>query len=80
MNAYPLELSAELLEEAQAIAARNQVSLSQWLTSAIHEAIDSEKARQALERYAKNVDYEKLDAMLARVPDVPSIEGDELLS
>lgn len=79
MSAYPLELPAELLEEAQKLATEKKVPLSQWITSAINAEIAAEKARQKIEDYMQNVDYEKFDAILARVPDVPPMEGDELL-
>ncbi|MEM6597290.1 MAG: CopG family transcriptional regulator [Cyanobacteria bacterium P01_C01_bin.69] len=78
MSAYSLELSPELTAEAQKLATENQVPLSQWLTSAISAKIEAEKTRRLLESYAKKADYEKFDAVLARVPDVPPMEGDEL--
>ena len=37
-----------------------------------------DKTHQLLESYAKKADYAKFDSILARVPDVPPIEGDEL--
>lgn len=76
MSAYPLELPAELLEKAQELASKNQISLKQWLISAINAKIDVEKTRQLLQSHAQNADYAKFDALLAKVPDVPPVEGD----
>ncbi len=78
MSAYPLELPAELIEEAQKLASKNQMSLEQWLISAIDAKIAVEKTRQLLQSHAQNADYAKFDALLAKVPDVPPVEGDEI--
>lgn len=78
MSAYPLELPAELIEEAQKLASKNQMSLKQWLISAIDAKIAVEKTRQLLQSHAQNADYAKFDALLAKVPDVPPVEGDEI--
>lgn len=79
MSTYPLELPNELLAEAQKLAAENQIPLAQWLMSAINAKIEAEKARTLLASYAQNADYTQFDAILSRVPEVPPIEGDELL-
>lgn len=78
MSAYPLDLSADLLEEAQKLADENQTTLKQWLISAINVKIAAEKTRLLLQSYAQNADYAKFDALLAGVPDVPPVEGDEI--
>ncbi len=78
MSTYPLELPAELLEEAQELASKNQMSLKQWLILAINAKIAVEKTRQLLQSHAQNADYAKFDALLAKVPDVPPVEGDEI--
>ena len=79
MSAYPLELPAELLEEAQKLAAEKRMPLSQWMLSAISAKIEAEKTRHLLQSYAQNADYVKFDALLARIPNVPPVEGDELI-
>lgn len=79
MSTYPLELPTELLEEAQKLAAEHRMPLSQWMMSAIRAKIEAEKTRHLLQSYVQNADYAKFDALLARVPDVPPVEGDELI-
>lgn len=79
MNAFPLEIQASLLEEAQKLANKRKVSLSQWIASMIQAEIEAEAARERIERYAQKADYDKFDAIMARVPDVPPMEGDEIL-
>lgn len=79
MSTYPLDLPSELLEKAEKIAAKDQMSLSQWIASAISARIEAEKTRQLFEEYAKKADDAVFDAVLARVPDVPPMEGDEII-
>lgn len=78
MSAYPLELPAELIEEAQKLANKNQMSLEQWLISAIDAKIAVEKARQLLQSHTQNADYAKFDALLTKVTDTLPVEGDEI--
>ena len=78
VSAYPLELPAELLEEAQELASKDQIPLKQWLISAINAKIAVEKTRQLLQSHAQNADYAKFDTLLEKVPDVPPIEGDDI--
>ena len=78
MSAYPLELPAELLEEVQKLASENQISLTQWLISAISAKIAANKTRQVLRSHAQYADYAKFDELLARVPNVEPVKGDEI--
>ena len=79
MSTYPLDLPPELIAEAEKLATENHVPLSEWVTSAISKQIETEKTRRLFEEYAKKADDAVFDAVLARVPDVPPIEGDEIL-
>ncbi|MEL6471570.1 MAG: CopG family transcriptional regulator [Cyanobacteria bacterium J06623_4] len=79
MSAYPLEIQASLLEEAEKLASKKDISLSQWIESMIQAEIEAEKGRERIEKYARKADYAKFDAIMARVPDVPPMEGDEIL-
>ncbi len=49
------------------------------MMSAISAKIEAEKTRHLLQSYVQNADYAKFDVLLARVPDVPPVEGDELI-
>ena len=79
MSAYSLDIPPDLIAEAEKLATENQVPLSQWVTSAISAQIEAEKTKRLFEDYAKKADDAVLDAVLARVPDVPPMEGDEIL-
>ncbi|NEQ10626.1 MAG: CopG family transcriptional regulator [Moorea sp. SIO4E2] len=78
MSYYPLELPETLLKEIQRIAEENQVSIEQWLLSAVTEKIEAQKVVQLMQSYAEKADYNRFDAILASVPDTEPIPGDEL--
>jgi hypothetical protein len=40
---------------------------------------EKEKTRQMFARYAEKADFDRFDQILARVPDVDPVPGDELL-
>jgi len=79
MNTYSLKLSNELLEEIQEIAQDSQLSLDQWVLSAIAQKLETEKTKRIFQTYAKKADLDRFNAILARVPDIEPIPGDELI-
>ncbi|NEO74844.1 MULTISPECIES: CopG family transcriptional regulator [Moorena] len=78
MNYYPLQLPETLLKEIQRLAEENQVSIEQWLVSAVTEKIEGQKVVRLLQSYAEKADYNRFDQILASVPDTEPIAGDEL--
>jgi hypothetical protein len=58
--------------------ADRKVSWEQWLLIAIQERVDAEQSFQVLRSYSDRVDLAAFDAVMAQVPDVEPIEGDEL--
>jgi predicted transcriptional regulator len=79
MSSYSLNLPNELLEEIQQVAQASQLSMDQWVLNAIAQKLESEKTQQLFQRYAQQADFERFDQILARVPDVEPIPGDELI-
>ena len=79
MNTYSLELSNELLEEIQEIAQDSQLSLDQWVLSAIAQKLETERTKRIFQTYAKKADLDRFNAILAWVPDIEPIPGDELI-
>jgi hypothetical protein len=79
MNLNSLELPNDLLEAARSIAAENQVSLEEWVSGAIAQRVEWEKTQQVFRRYGEKADFETFDRVMARVPDVAPLSGDELL-
>jgi hypothetical protein len=78
MSSYPLQLSEELMAEVRRLAEENQTPIDQWLRVAIAERVEAERGLRLLKSYAEKSDYDRFDQILARVPDVKPIGGDEL--
>ncbi|MDF5713372.1 MAG: CopG family transcriptional regulator [Rhizonema sp. NSF051] len=78
MSSYPLELPEELMQEVRHLAEVNQVSLDQWLITVIQRYVAAERSLNQLRLAAQAADYERFDQILARVPDVNPMPGDEL--
>jgi hypothetical protein len=78
MSSYSLELSNDLLQEIEQVAQVHQISLDQWLLSAIAQKLEVEKTRRIFQEYAAKADFDRFNAILARVPDVEPLPGDEL--
>ena len=78
MSSYSLELPIELVNEAKKIASDRNVEWEKWLVSAIQERIQSEHSFEIIRSYADRFDAEAVAAVLAKVPDVPPMPGDEL--
>ncbi|MFZ1029670.1 MAG: CopG family transcriptional regulator [Limnoraphis robusta] len=79
MSDYPLQLPQTLLKEIERLAEENQISIEQWLLSAITEKIEAQKVVRLLQSYAEKANYNRFDEILETVPDTEPIAGDELL-
>jgi hypothetical protein len=79
MSLYSLELPKELLEEIQQMAQAKQLSLEEWFLSAIAQRLAVEKAQQRFQHYARKADLARFDQVMARVPDIAPLPGDELI-
>ena len=60
------------------LAEENEMSLNQWLLSAITEKINATKTQRLLDHYVRQENEAHFQQILARVPDVPPLLGDEL--
>ncbi|KYC38391.1 CopG family transcriptional regulator [Scytonema hofmannii PCC 7110] len=78
MSSYPLQLPEELMQEVRRLAEVNQVTLEQWLLVAIERHVAAEQSLRHLRLAAQAADYDRFDRILARVPDVNPMPGDEL--
>lgn len=78
-SSYPLKLPASLKREAQRLAKDDGVSLNQWISIAVAQQITAQETTAAfLRRFAGDARPEDMLALLARVPDVEPLPGDEL--
>jgi hypothetical protein len=78
MSSYELNLPSDLLEEVQRLALDGRESLDQWLVGAIAQRLETEKSLKILKQYASKADDVRFREILARVPDVAPVPGDEL--
>ena len=78
MSSYPLQLPEELMQEVRRLAEVNQVPVEQWLIAAIARHVAAERSLSHLWLAAQAADYDRFDQILARVPDVNPMPGDEL--
>jgi hypothetical protein len=76
--AYPLKMPASLKRAAERLAAEDGVSLNQWINVAVAQKIGAVvTAERLLARYGKP-QPDDLRGVLAKVPDVPPVPGDEI--
>jgi hypothetical protein len=78
MSRYELNLPSDLLEEAQRLASEGRMSLDQWFLSAISQRLEADKSLTILKQYASKADDVRFREILARVPDVAPMPGDEI--
>ncbi|MBD2326718.1 CopG family transcriptional regulator [Alkalinema sp. FACHB-956] len=78
MSVYSLELPNELLAQVQQLAAEKQLSLEQWMLLAISEKVKAEQSFAVMRAYASRANDAAFEAVMAKVPDVPPMVGDEL--
>ena len=78
MSAFHLRIPDDLMRRAKKLAKINRTSLNQFILAAIAEQVGAETAAQNFARLAAKADEAAFRRILARVPDMPAIRGDEL--
>ncbi len=77
--AYPLKLPASLKATAERMAREDGVSLNQWIITAVAQKVGTAEATaEFFKRRAGGATGQGLTRFVARAPDVPPMEGDEL--
>ena len=67
-----------LVEEVKELAAKQNATVDQIVSLALAAQVSAWRTRESIATRAKQVDWQKVDDVLARVPDVPPQPGDEL--
>jgi hypothetical protein len=67
-----------LVKEVEELAAKQNTSVDQIVSLALAAQVSAWRTRERIESRAKHVDWQKVDEVLARVPDGPPQYGDEL--
>jgi HicB family len=78
MSTFALRLPDSLHAHAKKLAARDQASLNQFITVAVAEKVSALDTATFFAERAALGSQKKLDAILARVPNVSPVQGDEL--
>lgn len=80
MTNFPLRLPDHVLEQAKRLAGANGTSLNQFIGSLVAERVGELNAMTELEKRIARANPEAVMAILARVPDVPPLPGDEIIT
>ena len=78
MSAMSIRLPTSLHDHVRELAEREGISINQLVATALAEKMSALMTADLLEARAKRGDRSKFMAALAKVPDAPPVEGDEL--
>ena len=70
-------LPDSLAAQARELANREHITVDALVASALTAQLDHTPQRPTIAERAARVNWEKVDAILARVPDAPPMPGDE---
>jgi len=77
MSVLSLRLPDSLHRKVRELAAKESVSINQFITIAVAEKMSALLTEDYLTERAQRADPAAVDRILARVPDVPPVPGDE---
>ena len=78
MSSLSLRLPDSLHEKVRELARRDDVSINQFIATAVAEKASALLTVDYLEQRARRADPDLLARVLRRVADVPPVPGDEL--
>ena len=78
MSNLSLRLPDSLHEKVRDLAARDDISINQFITTAVAEKAAALLTVEYLAERAKRGDRSAFDRILARVPRVPPVPGDQI--
>lgn len=78
MKNLQAEVPELLLQEVKELAEKQNASVDQIVSVALAAQVSAWRTRESVASRAKRVNWQKVDEILARVPDVPPEPGDEL--
>lgn len=73
-----VDIPDSLVRQANELAERQQVSVDQVVAAALTAQISAAPARLSIAERAKRANRQRMDEILARVPNAPPLPGDEL--
>jgi hypothetical protein len=78
MSTLSLRLPESIHRKLSEVAEREGVSMNQLISSAVAEKLAALMTEEYLHERGRRGDAEKFDAVLAKIPDAPPVQGDEL--
>src|SRR5271163_4849204 len=78
MSTLKITIPDLLLQQVNEVAAKENVSVDQIVSIALAAQVSASQAREGISSRAKRVDWRKVDDVLARVPALPQLPGDEV--
>jgi hypothetical protein len=78
MTTYPLRIADHIMEEVRTAAAQDNVSLNQLMATFIAEGIGHRRTILAMKNRASRGNVDAAMAVLDKVQDAPTEQGDEL--
>jgi hypothetical protein len=78
MSTLSLTLPESIHRKLSEVAEREGVSMNQLISSAVAEKLAALMTEEYLHERGRRASAEKFDAVLAKIPDVPPTQGDEL--
>ncbi len=77
MGRFSLRLPDSLHRKVRELAAKEAISINQFITIAVAEKMSALLTEDYLTERAQRADPAAVDRILARVPEVPPVPGDE---
>ena len=77
MSMLSLRLPESLHRMVREVAAKDSISINQFIATAVAEKMSALLTEEYLEQRARRADPAGFDRILSRVPDVPPLPGDE---
>jgi hypothetical protein len=78
MTTLHADIPDSLMKQVKALAQQEQTTVDQLVAIALTAQVSAWKATESIPSRARRADYEAFDRVMAKVPDVPPMPGDEL--
>lgn len=72
-----VDIPDSIAAQARELASREHISVDHLIATALTAQLDQSPQRPTIAERARRVNWEKVDEILARVPDTPPVPGDE---
>jgi hypothetical protein len=78
MTQLHVKIPDSLMRQVRVLARRDEISVDQFIATAVAEKMAAMQTAELLKRRAKRGSRKKFDAALALVPDAPARAGDRI--